>query len=66
MLPVTMCSAAGYWPRNIEAENEKSMHQEMARISCAKAEPESDAAAAPPAQPYSANSSAKQGNSTMV
>ena len=63
---MTQCSAAGYRPRNIEAENEKSIHQEMARISCAKAEPEGDAAAASPAQPHGTNGSAKQGGGTMV
>ena len=66
VLAVTQCSAAGYRPRNIEAENEKSIHQEMARISCAKAEPEGGAAAASPAQPHGVNGSAKQGSGAMV
>lgn len=64
-LAVTHCSAAGYRPRNIEAENEKSIHQEMARIS-AKAELEGDAPAASPAQPHGANGTAKQGGGALV
>ena len=67
VLAVTQCSGvAVYRPRNIEAENEKSIHQEMARISCNKADPESKAAAASPAQPHGMKGSAKQDSGVLV